>query len=253
MSYFTINKPIFIVPSEKCNADYEKIDIFMKLLEDSGVGKIIEYVKLKDKKCKGRTGYNPYTLFAAIIYCFAKFDASLREIEDKCANDLRLIYIMEGNIPNFSVIGDFINAYIVPYQYEIFTRITKQIIKEFDLDISNCYIDGTKIQANANKYKFVWKPKKFHIKLDSKIKELLCELDSEMKTTDDFIGSYDFNMILKKYTLDNNIDSSNIPSSRGKRLTKEQKTYKKGYEYLVKLIEYEEKERIINVSIYSHN
>ncbi len=137
-------------------------------------------------------------MFAAIIYCFAKFDASLREIEDKCANDLRLIYIMEGNIPNFSVIGDFINAYIVPYQYEIFTRITKQIIKEFNLDVSNCYIDGTKIQANANKYKFVWKPKKFHIKLDSKIKELLCELDSEMKTTDDFIGSYDCNMILKK-------------------------------------------------------
>ncbi len=46
MSYFTINKPIFIVLSEKCNADYEKIDIFMKLLENSGVGKIIEYVKL---------------------------------------------------------------------------------------------------------------------------------------------------------------------------------------------------------------
>mgnify|MGYP003294591264 FL=1 len=32
----------------------------MILLEKSGVGKIIEYVKYNDKNCKGRRGYNPY-------------------------------------------------------------------------------------------------------------------------------------------------------------------------------------------------
>ena len=40
--------------------------------------------------------------------------------------------------------------------------ITKAIIEEFHLDISNQYLDGTKIEANANKYKFVWKPTTFH-------------------------------------------------------------------------------------------
>ena len=112
MEYFSIKRPLFIVPSKKCCVEFEKIDKFMNLLEKSGVGEIIEHVKLKDKKCKGRTGYNPYNLFAAIVYCFAKFNATLRYIEDKCANDLRVIYIMEGNIPNYSTIGDFINIYI---------------------------------------------------------------------------------------------------------------------------------------------
>ena len=173
MEYFSIKRSLFIVPSKKCSENFEKIDKFMNLLEKSGIGKIIEYVKLKDKKCKGRTGYNPYNLFAAVVYCFAKFNATLRDIEDKCINDLRVIYIMEGNIPDYSTIGNFINTYIVPYQYEIFTHINKEIAKELNLDISNIYLDGTKIEANANKYKFVWKPVKFHIKLDIKIKELL--------------------------------------------------------------------------------
>ena len=84
MDYFSIKRPIFIVPSEKCSVEFEKIDKFMILLEKSSVGKIIEYVKYNDKNRKGRRGYNPYSLFAAIIYCFAKFNATLRDIEDKC-------------------------------------------------------------------------------------------------------------------------------------------------------------------------
>ncbi len=244
MEYFSIKRSFFIVPSQKSNVEFEKIDKFMDLLEKSRVWKIIECVKLQDKKCKGRSGYNPYNLFAAIVYCFSKFNATLREIEDKCIFDIRVNYIMEGNTPDYSVIGDFINNYIVPYQYEIFTCINKQIIKEFNIDVSDNYVDGTKIEANANKYKFVWKPIKFHTKLDIKIKLLLDEIGYKESYTKELIKAYDYNQILKAYVSNNKIDIHNIPSGRGKRLTKEQKNYKKGYEYLVKLVEYEEKERI---------
>ena len=59
--------------------------------------------------------------------------------------------------------------------------------------------------------------------------------------TNDLITSYNYNLIIKKYCIDNNIDVHNIPTGRGKRLTMEQKNYKKSYEYLVKLIDYEKK------------
>ena len=222
------------MPSKKCCVEFEKIDKFMNLLEKSGVWKILKYVKSKDKNCKGRKGYNPYNLFAAVVYCFSKFDATLRDIEDKCTNDLRVIYILEGNEPNHSTIGNFINTYIVPYQYEIFTCINKEIIKELNLDITDVYIDGTKIEANANKYKFVWKPTKFHNKLDVKIKELLDKIGYEY--SEKLIAAFEFNNVLKKYAVDNNIDVDNIPNGRGKRLTQEQKNYKIGYEYSDKLI-----------------
>lgn len=244
MEYFTIKRTLFLVSSNKCEEEYEKIDKFMKFLEKSEVGKLIHHVKYKDKDCKGRKGYNPYNLFAAILYCFAKFNATLRDIEDKCIFDLRVLYIMEGNIPDHSVIGKFINRYIVPYQHEIFTCITKQIIKDFHLQIENVYVDGTKIEANANKYKFVWKPTKYHKKLDVKIKELLKEIEMEKYNSNQCITTIEFQTILKEYAFHKQIDVYKIPSGRGKRLTLEQKKCKLGYQYLSKLLEYEEKERI---------
>lgn len=232
MSHFTIKRPFWLVPSLRVVKEYEKIDKFMKLLEDSGVSKIIEYVKSKDKKCKGKDGYNPYNLFAAVVYCFAFFKATLRDIKDKCIFDIRIIYIMEGEIPAHNTIGEFINKYILPYQYEIFTLITKQIIKEMNLDISNNYQDGTKIEANANKYKFVWKPKKHHQNLDLKIKILILDMGLTYSCDDDeLIEAYEFNQILNKYAKEKNIDVNNIPSGRGTRYKIEEKYYKEGYKY----------------------
>ena len=242
MSYFTIKSSFWLVPSYRCDEEFRKIDKFMEFLEKSGVGKIVESVKTKDKQCKGRKGYNPYNLFAMIIYCFAKFKASLRDIEDKCIFDLRVLYIMEGNIPDHSVIGDFINEYIIPYQYEIFTTITKQIIKDFNLTIEDIFVDGTKLEANADKYKFVWKPTKYHTRLDIKIKELLKEM-GYVPNSNKLIKAEELNKLLKDYASINQIEIP-IPTSRGKRLSKEQKNYKLAYQYLTKLLEYEEKERI---------
>ena len=48
----------------------------------------------------------------------------------------------------------------------------------------------------------------------------------------------------RPYSDINNIDFYDIPNGKGKRLTKEQKIIKYGYEYLNKLIDYEEKEKI---------
>lgn len=243
MSYFTIKRPLFLVPSKECYEEFAKIDLFMEFLEKSEVAQIIESVKPKKENCKGPKGYSKYNLFATIIYCFAKFKGTLRDIEDKCIFDMRNYYIMEGEIPDFSTICLFINEYIAPNQYEIFTTLNKQIIKDFNLKIENIFDDGTKIEANANKYKFVWKPTKFHQKLDIKIKEFLNVIGNS-HNDNQLIKAVQLNEILKNYANKNNIDVNNIPSGRGKRLTKEQKNYKLGYQYLIKLLEYEEKEAI---------
>ena len=93
-------------------------------------------------------------MVATIIYCFSEFKSSIREIEKLCILDLRVTYIMEQEQPSDSAIKDCINKYIL-YQYEIFTMITKTIIEDVNLNINNQYLDGTKIEANANKYKFL--------------------------------------------------------------------------------------------------
>ena len=152
------------------------------------------------------------------------------------------MYIMEQEQPSYNVICECINKYIIPYQYEIFTMITKTIIDEFHLIIANQYLDGTKIEANANKYKFVWKPITFHNKLDIKIRILLSEIGLEYKKKQ-LVKSYELNDFIKQYASTENIDINSIPSGKGKRLTKQQRNYKLGYQYLIKLLEYEKKRK----------
>ena len=239
MKYFTIKKPIFLVPSNTCYEEFQKIDKFMSILEKSGIGKLIESKSTK----LGRIGYNVYNLVATIIYCFSKYQSSVREIEQLCKFDLRVMYLMEQQEPSYNVICECINKYILPYTYEIFTMITQTIIDEFKLDTSDEYLDGTKLEANANKYKFVWKPTKSHQKLDIKIKDLLIEMGFEYKSKE-LITSFELNEILRKYVGQEKIDIHNIPNGKGKRRTKSQRNYIKCYKYLIKLLEYEEKERI---------
>lgn len=239
MNYFTIKRSIFIVPSKECYEELDKIDKFISILNKSNIGTLIGKVQKKN----GRNGYNPYKLVATIIYCFSKFKSSLREIEQLCVFDLRVMYIMEQEQPSYNAICECINKYILPYQYEIFTMITKTIIDEFNLNIANQYLDGTKIEANANKYKFVWKPTTFHNKLDIKIRILLLEIGLEYKKKQ-LVKSYELNDFIKQYVSIENIDINSIPRGKGKRLTKQQRNYKLGYQYLTKLLEYEEKERI---------
>ena len=239
MEYFTIKNFIFLVPSNKCAEEFKKIDAFIKILNNSGIGKLIKNQQIE----KGRNGYNPYNLVATIIYCFSQFKSSLREIEKLCIFDIRVMYLMNQEQPSHNVIKDCINRYILPYQYEIFTMITKEIIKDLFVDVTVQYDDGTKIEANANKYKFVWKPTTYHKKLDTKIKKLLVEMNLEIKSPK-IIQSYQFNELIKLYIEKKGIDTNAIPNGKGKHLTIPQKNLKLAHQHLIKLLEYEEKERI---------
>lgn len=155
MDNFTIKPSFFQFPSTKCYKEYEKIDVFLKILKKSGINKIIKTVNANQNNCKGRNGYNPYNMMATILYCFSEFKSSVRELEKLCYTDLRVIYLMEQKEPSYATFCDFINKYIKPYSLEIFSMITQTIIKEYNINIENQYVDGTKLEANANKYKFV--------------------------------------------------------------------------------------------------
>ena len=242
MTYFTTHRSFFLVPLDTYDEEIRKIDFLLCILEKSGIGDIIKKANYKSKKL-GRHSYNPYDLFTAIIFCFAFKKGTLRDIEEMCKYDMRLMYIMNQEIPSYKTISEFINEVILPNTYVIFVAITNTIINELSLDVSDEYVDGTKLEANANKYKFVWKPVKYHKNLDIKIKEYLIEIGDEYQKNGQIKASELFKKI-ENYASNKNIKVDEIPKGKGKRKTKEQKIYLQGYEYIKKLLEYEEKERI---------
>ena len=88
-------------------------------------------------------------MFSTIAYCFAIRMGTLRQIEEMCNYDLRTMYLMDNERPSYKTFFEFINEVILANQYVIFTKICKTIIETFQLNITNQYFDGTKIEANA--------------------------------------------------------------------------------------------------------
>jgi len=175
MPYFTIEKSYLFIPFELKVKQKELLNLFLLMLENSGVGDLIQKYVKNETELGGRPNCNYHRLFAAILYGFAFDRFTLRELEDAFQYDLRYIYLMDSTQVDFTTICKFINKVIVPNEEEIFSLIMIQLAKEVGIVLSesDAFIDGTKYQANANKYKFVWKPTKRHRKLSIKINDVI--------------------------------------------------------------------------------
>lgn len=238
MNYFTTRKQ-FLLPSFELNVkEQQKLDKFLMILDKSNVAELIRKGDEYSSK-GGRPPYRKYDIFATILYGFAFKNETVRDLESSCKFDLRYIYLMQQQQPSHMAFCNFINDTIVPNTNEIFYRITKTIIKEFDIDISNVFIDGSKFEANANRYKFVWKPTKYHERLCDKVRVLLKSMNMSRGVPENSI--FDSKIIALKITeLSNKIENCN-ESDQMKKLNK---NYELLYQYLCKAVEYEEKERI---------
>lgn len=198
-------------------------------LENSGVGELIHQECYKDHSKGGRPPYNYYNLFAASIYAFSKHPGTLRKIEESFKYDVRFMYLMDNENPSYAKIGEFLNNLFVKFHHKIYSLLVSEFIKETGINIDDCFLDGTKIEANANKYKFVWKPTTFHKKLDENIKRLLNKYFIVNKT--ELLKSIEVAEYITKL---GNLSLDKV----GK------KDYKQLKKYLIKLLEYEEKEEI---------
>lgn len=63
-----------------------------------------------------------------------------------------LLYDMKAH--SFATIRNFIKENLTNSIEDIFAEINKVIFQKEKVDLDHTYIDGTKIEANANKYSF---------------------------------------------------------------------------------------------------
>ena len=102
------------------------------------------------------------------------------------------MYLLDGmKVPSYVSIGSFINSLKSSVQ-DIFLGINKEIFKRDSVDLNHTYIDGTKIEANANKYTWVWKKScvKNRDKTFEKITDLINRINAEdLKLRVGFFGA----------------------------------------------------------------
>ena len=136
---------------------YIQDDIKLRLVKN-----IIERIDLTElKKVYSSFGrkptVNPVTMLEIIIFCYSEGIFSSREIEKSSKYDLRIKYLLDGqNPPDHSTINRF-RQKIVKLAPNLLKQMVQILIEEKQIDLSSIYIDGTKIEAYASRYSFVWR------------------------------------------------------------------------------------------------
>ena len=109
---FRHRENVFVPPLGVPFEERRKLDAFLEILEDSGIGPIIEKCKKKSYR-SGRKPYNPYHLLASIAQGFAKRSGSIRKVEGSLSFGLRFICPMERERPSCATVSSFLNNIVV--------------------------------------------------------------------------------------------------------------------------------------------
>jgi len=143
----------------------------------------LNYTKLY--KAYSSTGRNPAvepkTMFKIMSYAYSQNIYSTRKIETACRRDINFMWLLAGQAaPDHATISRFRRNYLSDGVLEdLFYQQVKYLAEEDEVQLENAFIDGTKIEANANKYTFVWKKAilKNEEKMFSKIVTLITEIN----------------------------------------------------------------------------
>lgn len=214
---------------------------FYKLMKELNIKKYLGDISYNG----GPRGYSLVRMLYTVLFSFCDTGyCSLRELEKKCKTDIRYIWLMNYEYPSYKTFGNFINNYLGDKLEELFKDFNEIIFKKDNVDLTHLYIDGTKLEANANKYSWVWKKAaiKSRFKLFGKIKKLFISIN-------DSNSNYNFNIneeyaieyletCINEYKTINDIDESKFVYGKGKRKTKIQRNYELLIEYTNKLKEY---------------
>lgn len=120
----------------------------------------------------GRPSYHPKLLLSALLFAYSRGVFSGRKIETLMAENLAMQYLTGQLVVSYRTINRFrVAKGMEDLIRDLFIELTLRLKMEDLVSLECLFIDGTKIEANANKYSFVWKKAtdKFSAKLQEQI------------------------------------------------------------------------------------
>ena len=136
----------------------------------------LDYTKLWKTYVRAWRKVNPITMFEILVFAYMNRIFSSREIEKACKTDIRFMWLLNGEpAPSDSMITRFMRGHLGEVIEDLFYQFVEKLYEMGEIKFKNLFVDGTKIEAYANKYTFVWKKavEKNLVKLEKKIGNML--------------------------------------------------------------------------------
>jgi transposase len=200
---------------------------------------------------KGRKpAISPITMFEIIVYGYMNRMFSSRDLEKACRRDINFMWLLDGQLaPDHTTISRFRDERLIEHMEDLFYQFVEILFRADEIKFKNVFIDGTKIEAYANRYTFVWKKsvEKNMAKLIEKIELFLNQYESFTDFPAEGVG-YQRALKQVKFHLSKQIKEQNIIFVKGigRRKSQLQREYEKVEEYITRLEGYEASLRKMN-------
>ena len=211
------------------------------------------YLVIKENRI-GRKRFDSETLLKVILFAFMEHGyVSTRQIAKLCKTDIRFMWLLQDNeAPSHMTIDNFMKSCLIDNIDKIFAEINRYIFETENVDTEHIYIDGTKLEANANKYSWIWKKSsiKNRKKTFDKVSVLLSEINKSIvyhgvkfDIRSEYAIEY-LEQIKAQYVKLVDLQPETVVRGRGHHKSQEQRYYDKLVEYTEKLKKYAEHIRI---------
>ena len=217
----------------------DEVVSFLKVLEGVDLNKYI-----KKNESQGRKGYDKTDMLKTILFAYMNGFYNTRDFKKLCETDIRFMFLMREERPSHNAFARFMRDHLTADIDTIYFDITQNIISMMNVSPSVQYIDGTKFEAYANRYTFVYKKriinnrKKLFAKITSSINELNGQYGYDYPAT----GRYCAQEIgyIAQYLMEAIVQTKTaVAYGKGCRKTKLQRSYDVFTGYYSKLLEYE--------------
>ncbi|ASN07158.1 IS1182 family transposase [Virgibacillus necropolis] len=106
----------------------------------------------------GCPAYHPRMMMKVILCAYTQSVFSGRKIEGLLKDSVRMMWLAQGYEPSYRTINRFrVHPEVKELLRQCFVQFRCQLVQEKLIEEEAIFVDGTKIEANANKFTFVWR------------------------------------------------------------------------------------------------
>ena len=117
----------------------------------------LDYRKLRSTYRRHWRSVAPEIMFSIIVFANMKGIFSSRGIEEACKTDIRFMWLLQYHkAPDHTTISRFLENNMSGCAEDLFYQLVLKLAEMGEIDFKALFVDGTKIEANANRYTFVW-------------------------------------------------------------------------------------------------
>jgi transposase len=233
------------------------VRVVNKTIEQFNIEPVVETYK-----GGGTSRYHPRMMIKVIVYAYLSKIYSSRKTGKALRGDVNFMWLSGMSKPDFRSINNFRSGRMKEAIDKVFGSMVEFCIENKYVRLENYFVDGTKIEADANRYSYVWakNTKRYKQGVQEKIKELLKHIDEENEKENQAYGDKDLeelgeeseitsekirqqverlNRILEQRDTQDKEDPGTLKKAEKVKKELEEK-------YLPKMVKYEEQERILS-------